>query len=344
MAQSNAEAEKLYTRRYARMISPLFALLLLSSATAQNLQPVITAINPASAPTLGAAAFIVQGSNFGTDKTVLNLTLGSAQCQISYVFGSVLLATPLPAGIGRGLNVVLQATDTFSGQTSSCIYPQSFSYYAPVLNSLSPQVIPTSGQSQVTIYGQYFGINNYAPTISIIGGTSPSRVSWVSDTSIVCVFPPGAGAGKSLSLQVGQQFVTSNNIFSYASPQVSGVNPSTFLAVGSQFANVTGLGFAVFDASAVVYVGGTRVLSSFWSSDTSIFIKTGSGVGISKDLAVTVAGQVGTKASCVSYYPPSPLQLKPSVLRTDGSTILTVFGSNFGKIFVYDQDMPANFW
>lgn len=314
------------------MIESVFGLLLFVSATAQPLQPIITAINPASAPTMGASAFIVAGSNFGTDKSVLNLTIGSTSCQITYTFGSVLLATPLPAGVGRSLDVVLQATDTFTGLVSSGVFSKSFSYFAPTITSIAPQIIPTSGQIQATIFGGYFGVSNNGPTVSIPGGSVPSFITWVSDTSILCIMPSGVGGRKSLVVQVGQQFVTSNNIFSYMPPQIGTVDPGSIPASGFSTANVTGSGFGTFDSSPLFLVGGTQVLSSIWSADTSISINIAAGVGASRELVVAVAGQAGTKAAGVSYRPPSVSLLRPSVLKTDGTTILTIFGSNFGEI------------
>ena len=310
------------------------ALLLFYSAIARaSSTPVITAINPASAPTAGASAFVVEGSNFGSDTSVLNLTIGSTACRISYAFNTVLLATPLPAGVGNGLDVVLKLTDSFSGSVSVGDFPQAFSYYAPLITSVVPQAIATSGQSTTTVFGEYFGISDSQPKVTISGGSTPSRVSWVSDTSIICTMPSGAGGTISVMLQVGGQYATSNNIFSYLSPTVASVNPVNFAAKGNTVASVTGSEFAVFDTTPRVSVGGTTGLSSVWRADTSIAIQVSPGVGSALNLVVTVVGQAGTKAASVSFLPPSATALNPDVFRTDGTTTFTLFGSNFGASY-----------
>jgi hypothetical protein len=315
------------------MISTIFVSLLFLFRTA-GAPPVITAISPFSAPPSGAAAFIVQGSNFGTDKTSLNLTVGSVPCQISFASDSIVLAAPLPPGIGRGLDIILRVTDSFTGATSSGIFSQAFSYYAPILTSSSPQLFPTSGRSTMTIFGQYFGISDSSPIITLLqDGNSLQRAIWVSDTAMKCTISPGVGSGKSFVLQVGQQYVTSINTFSYAAPQVLNVNPSVFPAQPLVLGNISGSGFGVFDSSPATVIGGTLCVLSSWTADSSMLTKVGPGIGAAKDLVVVVAGQFGTKVSGVSYAAPAASTLRPTVLRTDGSTIVTIFGSNFGEIF-----------
>jgi hypothetical protein len=323
------------------MISTILFLLLLIFGTTQGTQPVITAINPVSAPPSGAAAFIVQGSNFGTDRTALNLTVGSVPCQISFASDAVILAAPLPPGIGRGLDIVLRITDSFTGTTSIGVLPQSFSYYAPILTSVSPQLFPTSSRSTMTIFGQYFGVRDSSPTITIVQTNESQLASWVSDTAIMCVIYPGVGAGRTIVLQVGQQYVRSAANFSYSAPQVLNVNPSVYPPQPSvsSLGNISGSGFGIFDSTPAAFVGGTQCALSIWTADTSMLMKAGPGIGAAKNLAVLVAGQSGTQYSGVSYSSPAISNLKPTVLRTDGSTTVTVFGSNFGEMLSQGCDL-----
>jgi hypothetical protein len=318
------------------MISTILLSLLFTFGTTQGAQPVITAISPVSAPPSGAAAFVVQGSNFGTDKTALNLTVGSVPCQITFASDSIILAAPLPPGIGRALDIALRLTDSFTGTTGSGIFSQAFSYYAPVLISASPQLFSTSSRGTITIFGQYFGVSDSSPTITIPqNSNSVQRAAWVSDTAMTCVIHPAVGAGKTIVLQVGQQYVTSNAVFSYAAPQLMNINPSAFPAQPSFLStgNISGSGFGIFDSSPTTYIGGTQCVLSNWVADTSMLMRVGPGIGAAKNLVVLVAGQSGTRLSGVSYYAPAISNLKPTVLRTDGTTTVTLFGSNFGEIF-----------
>jgi hypothetical protein len=318
------------------MISTIFVSLLFIFGTTQGAQPVITTISPVSAPPSGAAALVLQGSNFGTDRTALNLTVGSAPCQITFASDSIILVAPLPPGIGRGLDIVLRITDSFTGTTSSGILSQAFSYFAPILTSASPRLFPTSSPSTMTIFGQYFGVSDSSPTIIVLQDSNAfQRASWVSDTAMTCVIYPGVGGGKTIVFQVGQQFVTSMAVFSYSAPQVLNVNPSAFTAhhSASSIGNISGAGFAVFDSSPVTFIGGTQCVLSAWTADTSMLMRVSPGIGASKNVVAFVAGQFGTRFSAVSYFSPAITSVRPTVFRTDGTTTVTIFGSNFGKIF-----------
>ncbi len=321
-------------------MSTIFVSLLFIFGTTQGAQPVITAISPVSAPPSGAAAFVVQGSNFGTDRTALNLTVGSVPCQITFASDSIILAAPLPAGIGRGLDIVLRITDSFTGATGSGVFSQAFSYFAPIFTSATPQLFSTSSQGTITIFGQYFGVSDSSPTITVLQNSdSLQRASWISDTAMTRVIYPGVGAGKTIVLQVGQQYATRISIFSYAAPQVMNVNPSAFPVqpLVSSVGNISGSGFGVFDSSPASFIGGTQCALSYWTADSSMLMKVSPGIGAAKNLVVLVAGQLGTRISGVSYSAPAISNLKPTVLRTDGSTTVTVFGSNFGEIFFVKQ-------
>lgn len=154
-------------------------------------------------------------------------------------------------------------------------------------------VIPTTGNSAgglpVTVLGSNFGVGDFEPTV-YVGDTACSRTLYVSDSKLVCVTPPGGGAGVDVSVAVSNQHGTPlPSAFGYASPTISRVYPESGPISGKSILTIQGNNFGRSAASAPkAYVGKTACAKTTWVSNQMVICDTPRGADVLKRHLVTV--------------------------------------------------------
>jgi len=225
----------------------------------------------------------------------------------------------IPAGTGRSRPVTVRDTSTNRISTSV-----TFDYTDPVINSVSPTSIPTSG-APITLSGSSFG-GTTSQFRYVIGSTTfTTGVTSVSHTQIVLQIPAGMGT-QTLYVVVGPSDQTSNTVvISYMGPSIASVSPANGPTVGDTTITISGQNFGT---AASVLVG-SSACSIVSQTHTIIRCKTPSGAGIQKLVKVAVASLSSSEIVNFNYDPPSISSVTPSTLLTQGGQVITLTGVNF---------------
>ena len=152
---------------------------------------------------------------------------------------------------------------------------------APSVTNVSPNSAAVG--TSVTITGTNFGSSQGSSTVKF-NGTSGSPTSW-STTSIAVPVPSGATTG-SVVVTVGGVASNGWNFTVQATPNISGITPST-AAVGTSV-TITGTNFGSSQGSSTVKFNGTSGSPTSWST-TSIAVPVPSGA-TTGSVVVTVGG------------------------------------------------------
>jgi hypothetical protein len=287
--------------------------------------PIITAVAPNLASTTSSTTVTILGKNFGEESAGRSARIGNTLCStLSFVSFSSMRCTVQP-GIGASLQVQV-SVDISSGSTAS-----AFSYFAPVIQTLTFANGPPSGGTTVTVAGSYFGNFDSTPVVKIEIKSCLQR--WTSDSSIICVVPPGIGKGRGFTVIVGGQAASRQNGFSYNAPIFTSLTPANSPTPGSSnLFTIQGFNFGTSDPilDATARIGNTKCPSFSWISDNEVRVTVPGGERNAVDTSITVAEQSSTLPAAFSYDPPSITALLYAVSDTNGGNIITLLGSNFG--------------
>ncbi len=276
------------------------------------LPPTITSFAPATANTQGSVTLTLTGTNFGTSGTV---TVGGNACPpTGSAFSHTSIQCTVPAGSGANVPIVV----TVGGQTTSV---STFAYNGPSITSITPTTGTTGGNIQITLQGNSFGTSGAVVNLSS-GGSCP--IVTQTHTVVVCTLPAGSGS-LTFSVTVGGQ--TSNTAaFSYAAPTIAQIAPTVIATQGGTIVTITG---SSFDTSGTVTIDGAACTSPTWSH-SQVVCTSPAGMGANRPVQLKAAGHASLASTSISYSAPSLSGITPSAINTDGTTLITVTGANFG--------------
>ncbi|KAA0150693.1 hypothetical protein FNF29_05030 [Cafeteria roenbergensis] len=286
--------------------------------------------------TRGGTVMRLEGFNWQTDPTLVNVTVDGKPCPILPIGSPVIvledgaqsrysLECKSPAGQGQGVPVIV----TRAGQRSLPDF--SWSYAPPEVVSVTPSSgIPTSG-GLVVVQGSNLGMGG----LVLVPGVSVVSTSWDHDT-IAAVVGPGEGAGLQLSVDVSLQRSGSVAI-SYAPPAVTSW-PTAGPTAGTLAAVVTGSNFGVAKprlALRRLTATGQETLNCTLHSwnHTALVADLPPGTGAGWGLVVSAGNQDSAPAS-FSFLAPvvESVQANSSVgFPTAGGVLVRVAGSNLGR-------------
>ena len=281
------------------------------------------------------------------------------------------LACATPSG--SGTNIELKVT--MSGQQSA---PRAlFNYDPPVVTQVITEEGNPEGKNWLTIKGKNFGptrltwgmvkantkdIRNseYATHSAVkIGEVYCIRSTWISDTEIRCMAPPGEPASRHIIVvgPVNGQFSDSKPrkpvFYSYGRPFVSQALPSLGVSAGNQTIKFVGRFFGEcveyrnydvkgkqtdsklykYCPDVVAYVDCQKCITTTRISNTLIECVSPSGVGPGKFLDVHVGtNKVGVlkENHLFDYTRPTVTMVRPLHGPADGGNTITMTGYNFG--------------
>merc|ERR1712072_158791 len=190
--------------------------------------PVITSIEPNHGPGSGDTGIVrivatelgdlldnenitmkVNGGVAKLQKFNRTVTIGGKPCKIVKVTKNT-IECKVPKGIGYDLPVVISV----EGEDSP---PGIYSYDGPSVLNVVPSVVPAAGGERITVIGTSFGEKTASAAMEVIvGGKVCKNATWVNDTSISCVSPPGIGKSRPVVVVVKGQ-PTSGRAWSKAS-------------------------------------------------------------------------------------------------------------------------------
>ena len=222
-----------------------------------------------------------------------------------------------------------------------------FTFDAPVVSFNYPVYNgPGSGMNEkarLTLSGMNFANENLTPTVRI-SATSCATTTWLTQTALQCLTPPGINGNSphQLFVSVGAIVGTSKQGFSFDSPVLSWTGQYNILTASSGYTlTVEGMNFGYTGSTptvsieAALPVGGSSVFmcaTSSWSTSTTILCHAPTNTaGGMKTPVVTVGAVVGTRRNSLTYDAPIVSFLdKPNTPHTSGAT-LTLLGLNFGS-------------
>jgi len=203
----------------------------------------------------------------------------------------------------------------------------------PSVTGLSPSSGLNTGGTSVGITGTNFT----GATAVEFGGVEAASFTVNSATSITATSPAGNGT---VEVQVfgpgGGSQPSSGDLYTYVSPvTVTGLSPSSGVAVGGNSVNLTGTDFA---AGAVVMFGTKAATNVVVNSATSITATAPSGNGSVYVTVTTSQGTSATNSSNLYTYeaPPTVSGVSPNSGPIPGGTSVTLSGTGFASGMTVD--------
>jgi len=290
-------------------------------------QPALTF--PPYAATTGGELITIFGSNFGDNDYTGKASLGNTRCEEVVWTSDSLLSCLIRPGVGNGLGLEVEVNNQIGSRGNS------FSYKAPHITSIVPWGGKTSGSYLSTISGSNFGIADYTPTASI-GDFTCTSTAYVSDTSIKCDIPPGAGTQYVLVAVAGQSPGPADDItveFSYDPPKISSLRPVNDATSGGKVITLFGANFGIVDTSPLVAIGTSTKYGNptNWISDTSMKAYSPFGAGTELPVFIKMGKLISSTTKLFSYDKPILQVITPIFGPTSGGFTITLQGLNFGS-------------
>ena len=315
--------------------------------------PVLVRVLPSAGNPAGGQLVTLEGSNFGTDKSKVEVLVGNLPGKVVSVREDRVLMV-MPQGEGqRAITVRVASIASSAGSpgapqhagaqeikpdVSGAVPVDDYEYKGPVVTAVTPAHGVTQGGNHITVFGRDFGGSGTPVTIKI-GGFDCIESKWVSGTASTCSTPPGSGGNKDVTIVVDGKYRAASPAgyhFSYSAPYVRSVTPNTGALDGGTRVVVQGLNFGLTDSHPVAYVGPTRCSATEWTDDAAVTCVTpawGSGPTVNP-VTVRVDGQTSAEnlASAFQYGnrgSPVITALAWTRAPTDGGFTITLFGSKF---------------
>ena len=231
--------------------------------------PTVTSVSPTSGPVPGATEVTIEGTNFPTAASALEVNFGAVsvpQQQIQSITGTkIVLTAPPPAGGATGTVDVTVTNEACPGcsVTSAKSAADEFTYLSPgtpVVTSVAPTSGPVPGGTKVTIEGTNF------PTTAALAvdfgaiAVPPGLITSASATKIVLTAPPAMAPG-TVDVTVTNQAcpgctspISVADRFTYVSagtPVVTSVSPTSGSVAGATKVTIEGTNFPTTAALAV---------------------------------------------------------------------------------------------
>jgi hypothetical protein len=323
-------------------------------------KPVLTKLEPSTGAPRGGYSVIVHGYNFGTVRSTWVqgqsiIKIDGRDCLSTNWISDTKVRCRVPPGWSKDRSIALEGV---AGQNADSKI--LFSYLRPVVNSITPDVVPTQMDEPIiaTISGNNFGqcggkensteAPKYCPDPkAFINGYPCISTKYVSHNQIKCTVPNGVGTKLRVTVKLGNLDSATNSLFTYEKPILKNVEPKHGEAIGTNIVTITGEHFghkssagkctAISKSSCLT---GTCCISSpppslefndivcattTWINNTELKCKVNPkpGVGARNPISVII-GQQKTKTlnEEVRYTinPPTTAKILPSVVPRGGGT------------------------
>ena len=284
----------------------------------------ISSVYPGTGSTAGGTLMKINGSNFGTSGYVM---FGSAQASLTGAgYSNTYIECLLP--VGQGSSPVTVTINSVKSQS------YAWSYLPPNISSINPPSAATSGNVLITLAGSNFGTSGTVTFGTYSCSTSQPGTSYNS-AKIVCYLPPGQGANLSVLVNVSAQINPVVPLFSYNPPSITSISPVNGPTSGGGVITLYGANFGL---SAIVTfnnpsgAGSSLVCSPYGlgQSHTQIQCTVPGFVGANVPIYATVSNQV-SNGYPYSYNPPTIMSIIPLSAPTQGGTLITFNGTNYGN-------------
>jgi hypothetical protein len=200
----------------------------------------------------------------------------------------------------------------------------------PHVEQVHPDEGPIYGNVAVSILGSGFGKMDLGQ-VARIGDLPCLRTSWISDTELRCVLPPGMGANKPVSVDVlGATSKETSCLFTYRDegPFVDRVEPGQGGA--DMEISIFGVNLGAPELNPTAFVGGRSCTATKWVSSREIRCLVPPGHGKKLNVSVVIAGLRADTKGKFSYFEPQVHEIKPCVGPTYGNLTVDIIGQGLG--------------
>merc|ERR1711871_1418440 len=307
--------------------------------------PAIMSITPPSAPTHGGTTMLIRGHGFG-EKRDDNVTamIGLVPCLSSKWISHAEIECIVPPGVGTNVSV-----QVYLGKGATTKPKNIFSYEHPTVISMNPTHGPGSGDTGI-VELSVSNIGNVMGTLkkivvadskaqlmhvsrSVTIGGNPCKIVDVTDDTIKCVPPKGAGYDLPVIVTVEGVSSPPTVFYTYDGPRVLSVVPNLIPTSGGVRIDVKGTSFGIDtkETEMKVLVGGKVCENVKWVNDTDLSCVAPPGMGNHRDVVVIVKGQPSVDFYDFSYARPSVTSVSPGSSSAGAKNVkLSIRGRNFG--------------
>ncbi|EFA79017.1 cell surface receptor IPT/TIG domain-containing protein [Heterostelium album PN500] len=288
--------------------------------------PVVTSISNSTGPTVGGNIITLNGIRFNSSMTV---AVGDYECQSTTLISSNQIVCTVPKGSGTQHLIQLFTDQTlFNLQRTKFFY----SYNAPAISDISPNIIESYGTDIMTIFGSNFGDDVSKVKIMIDERLECSPIIGISSDSIVCVTPSAIGDHRTVTVSVADQTsrytiaTLETQSFSFSGPQINAFAPSSgdpndvIIVLGNGFGNPEDS-----DLPPLIYIDDDLVeINNFTNDEITFTLEFDT---LTQPLVIQAGDQ--SVNSQFTYLPPVVSLFNNTFVKTSGG-LIQIFGYGWG--------------
>lgn len=293
-----------------------------------SITEVTRSAGPGPGPIGGNDPVTITGTNFSTTGTV-SVSFGDLPATNIAVVGSATITCRTPAHDPGAVDVTVTNPDGNSGTKAS-----AYIYGGPTITPpLNPQTGPTAGGTLVTITGQNFlsGLSVYFGTVNPenLGTNVQVSPAGTLTQQITCYTPRHAAGLVSVTVTNPRgDTVTQEGLFTFASPSIVSLSPSSGAIGGGTPVTITGNNF-VSGAGFGVTFGGLPATNIQVPTPTTITCVSPAHDLGAAEVIVTNPGGDTSGTSQFNYTTPTINSVTPTSGSIAGGTSVTILGANF---------------
>ena len=297
--------------------------------------PTVTGLSLPSGPLGGGTLLTITGTNLQY-ATAVDFGPNVTTAVDSYYSNTQIEVTNVPAGSLGTVDVQVLGLGGLSPVTTA----DEFTYLAaPTVTDISPNAGPSTGGTDVTIYG-----TGLANATSVVfndgeGDVYPAGIVSNGDGQIVVTSPAAFGTYDIIvSTNGGDSYTSPADQFTYVGrAAVSGVSPDYGFRAGGDTVTISGSDLAYATA---VYFGGVAAASFTVNPDDSITATTPAGSDGMVDVSVVTPGgpAPATPANEFNYIQPLPVVagVSPATGAVGGGDNVTITGTDLDDATAVD--------
>jgi RHS repeat-associated protein len=280
----------------------------------------LTSVTPNVSSSPGGTPITLTGTNFSTGLKVMFNYVELTGCA---VVSSTTITCNSPATLWQQAGPVEVEVVRADGRLAASL-ANGFTFVAPVLTSITPNVGPDTGATAITLTGTGFATG---ATVTIGGVATTCTV--VSPTTMTCLTPAGSVGAVGVGIDMGL-FLTaySPSAFTYTpSLTLTSVTPNVGPVTAGATVTLTGTNFA---AGATVSLGGMPITDCTVVSATSITCTMPASFEGTWDITVALPdGRTTTLANAYTYTTLTLTSVTPNAGPLAAGTVVNLAGTGF---------------
>ena len=323
-------------QEYVNSASSLFSYDEYDSLSSSHLQ---------NSPSTGSASFTVSGGGFGLAAVTGKLRFFSTVCKSTSWLSDSSMACKIFSATEKSRDVLI----TFSNyhvQTSTSF----FSFDMLSISRLKRQNAASTGSISLSIAGSSLASTSTSLQMRTLS-TSCLTSNWFADTSVTCKSSQQIRASTAISLTVGDQAGSQTAALSVDSPAARTASSGNSIGTGSMSLTLAGKHFNLNAGSINARLSSSGSESTYWISDTSLWMKACSGLSSTKRIQVTAGKRMSSTSSAISYLSGAISTSLPANSKSTSIKVDSLLSGRFLSLVSFSPRMgvegskaPASVW